>query len=73
MSPSSSPNIAMLTSAGLINPEHLTRQDENVIDQLSEAEVSTLISIAQRLYAGNPSILKELNLKEGFIRLMVPL
>jgi hypothetical protein len=63
----------MLTSAGLINPEHLTHEDENVIDQLSEAEVSTLISIAQRLYASNPWVLKELNLKEGDIRLMVPL
>jgi hypothetical protein len=68
-----SPNVDQLAQAGLVNPANLSDADREVIAQLSDAEVTTLISIATRLYADNPSMRKEIELKEGKVRLMVPL
>lgn len=73
MSPTPISNVDQLAQAGLVNPSNLSDADRDVIAQLSEPEVSALISIATRLYGSNPSIRKEIELMDGKIRLMVPL
>jgi hypothetical protein len=73
MSPDAVSNVSMLAAAGLVNAANLTTEDQAVIAQLSEAEVTTLISIATRLYPDKRTMLKEHDLLEGVIRLFVPL
>jgi hypothetical protein len=73
MSPTPGSNVTKLAQAGLVTVANLSDQDLAVINELSDAEVTTLISIAQRLYPDNPSLMKEVDLAAGEIRLMVPL
>lgn len=62
-----------LADAGLINLEVLSKDDIEVISQLSDQEAKVLIEVAARLYPHAKSILKVGDLLGDGPRLCVPL
>ena len=65
--------IQQFADAGLVNPESLTRDDREVIGQLTESEATVLINVAKRLYPDNATVVKLGDIRSGSIRLFVPL
>lgn len=66
-------NIKALVDAGLIQAANLTNEDRELIDRLSDQEVRTLIDVARRLYPGDPTVLKVVDLRSGRPRICIPL
>jgi hypothetical protein len=65
--------VQLLAAAGVVDPAALTNDDRKAISQLSQAEVDTLIQIARRVYPDDPGMVKITTLRNGAIRICVPL
>lgn len=66
-------NVDRLAAEGLVSISSLSGEDKQVIDSLTDAEVTVLINVAKRLYQSDPTLLKTSNLHGGPIRILVPL
>lgn len=65
--------IKRLAESGLVDPDALDDNDRNLLEQLTEQEVTLLIQIATRFYPGATSLVKVADLRERLIRICVPL
>lgn len=73
MPPAASHNVQRFAEAGLLDPGRLEPGDRQVIDQLSDEEVTVLIGVARRLYESDPTVVRLADLGHGIVRLCVPL
>lgn len=65
-------NVQRLIDAGIVSSD-LSESDQEMIDQLTELEVTTLIGVATRLYPNDPMAVKIEDLRSGQLRIFFPL
>ena len=65
--------VQRLAEAGLLDPAALNQEDRDLIEQLTDAEVTALTQIANRLYPEDRTMVKVTDLGKGRPRIYVPL
>jgi len=65
--------VQRFAEAGMLDPATLSEPDTQLINSLSEQEVTAFIGAAQRLFDDQKEIIKLGSLTSGNVRFMVPL